>query len=219
MRNLFSPLFLFLMLCNKNDSSTSEIHTNAMKTADFSYHLPEHLIAQRPLAQRDASRLLVLGRENGRLSHHHFTDLLDYLNPGDILVLNDSRVIPARLYGRKASGGKVELLLLGDLGEGRWKALVGGKKMGVGAEILLERADGTNAVVIGRVTAVLEGPSAKSNSAAPSAPTTSTTWVIPRCPPTSTNRSPTPNATRPSTPGRPVPAPRPRPVCTSPAIC
>lgn len=129
-----------------------------MKTADFFYYLPEDLIAQRPLSQRDASRLLLLGRENGRLAHHHFTDLLDYLNPGDILVLNDSRVIPARLFGRKASGGKVEILLLDDLGEGRWKALIGGKKMVVGAKILLERADGTDAGVIATVTAVLDGP-------------------------------------------------------------
>jgi S-adenosylmethionine:tRNA ribosyltransferase-isomerase len=82
-----------------------------MKTHEFDYDLPVELIAQRPLTQRDASRLLVYQRDNHRIGHKQFTDLLDYLQPGDVLVVNDSRVIPARLYGRKPTGAKVEILL------------------------------------------------------------------------------------------------------------
>lgn len=103
-----------------------------MKTNDFNYHLPLELIAQRPLPQRDASRLMVLHRGNGRLEHRRFTDLLDYLRPGDILVGNNSRVIPARLFGQKPTGGKVEILLLENLDPTRWQALVGGKKLQIG---------------------------------------------------------------------------------------
>jgi S-adenosylmethionine:tRNA ribosyltransferase-isomerase len=129
-----------------------------MRTEDFNYHLPQELIAQRPLSQRDASRLLVLERENGRLSHQHFTDILDYLQPGDILVANNSRVIPARLYGQKPTGGKVEILLLEQLDDLRWKALVGGKKLILGAEILLHDADGNLTDLKATVTDVLDGP-------------------------------------------------------------
>jgi len=129
-----------------------------MNTTDFSYNLPQELIAQRPLAQRDASRLLVLERENGRIAHRHFTDLLNYLRPGDILVVNNSRVIPARLFGQKPTGGKVEILLLEPVDEQRWKALVGGKKLDVGVEILLDTADGRAAGITATVTAVLDGP-------------------------------------------------------------
>lgn len=125
-----------------------------MKTSDFDYTLPQELIAQRPLTPRDASRLLVLERENGRIDHKQFTDILDYFNPGDILVVNNSRVIPGRLYGRKPTGGKVEILLLEQLDETRWKALVGGKKLDEGSEILLDDGEG----LVGTVTAVLDGP-------------------------------------------------------------
>ncbi len=125
-----------------------------MKTIDFNYTLPQELIAQRPLLQRDASRLLVMGREDGRIEHKQFSDILDYFNPGDILVVNNSRVIPARLYGRKPTGGKVEILLLEQLDETRWKALVGGKKMGEGTAVSLDGDDG----LTGTVTAVLDGP-------------------------------------------------------------
>ncbi|MCA9932802.1 MAG: tRNA preQ1(34) S-adenosylmethionine ribosyltransferase-isomerase QueA [Ardenticatenaceae bacterium] len=125
-----------------------------MKTADFNYTLPQELIAQRPLANRDDSRLLVLHKGDGRLEHRHFTDIVDYLNPGDILVVNDTRVIPARLYGRKPSGGKAEILLLEQLDDTRWKALVGGKKLDEGAAILLDEGEGLQ----GTVTAVLDGP-------------------------------------------------------------
>lgn len=114
-----------------------------MKTADFDYQLPEELIAQSPLKQRDASRLLVLHRQTGLIEHRRFTDLPEYLDRGDILAANNSRVFPARLYGPKLSGGRVELLLLERLDERRWKALVGGRKMIVGTEIKLERFDGS----------------------------------------------------------------------------
>lgn len=129
-----------------------------MKTNDFNYNLPLELIAQRPLPQRDASRLMVLHRADGRLEHRRFTDLLDYLRPGDILVGNNSRVIPARLFGQKPTGGKVEILLLENLDPTRWKALVGGKKLQLGAEILLENKDGQLTDVTAAVTAVLDGP-------------------------------------------------------------
>ena len=83
-----------------------------MKTSDFYYDLPEELIAQTPLERRDGSRLMVLDRETGALEHRHFFDLPDYLRPGDCLVLNDSRVLPARLLGHRVpSGGAVEVLL------------------------------------------------------------------------------------------------------------
>ena len=82
-----------------------------MRRSDFDYHLPQHLIAQRPLPERGASRLLVLDGNSGALSDHHFIDIGDYLNAGDVLVFNDTKVIPARLFGQKASGGKVEILV------------------------------------------------------------------------------------------------------------
>lgn len=129
-----------------------------MKTNEFNYNLPLELIAQRPLPQRDASRLMVLHRADGRLEHRRFTDLLDYLRPGDILVGNNSRVIPARLFGQKPTGGKVEILLLENLDPTRWKALVGGKKLQIGTEILLENKDGLLTDVTAAVTAVLDGP-------------------------------------------------------------
>ena len=83
----------------------------SMKRSDFNYVLPPELIAQHPLPERSASRLLVLDGSTGAVSHHHFRELLDFLLPGDLLVFNDTRVIPARLWGRKATGGNVELLL------------------------------------------------------------------------------------------------------------
>lgn len=102
-----------------------------MKVSDFDYELPEHLIAQTPLLDRTASRLLVLHRRDGRIAHRTFPDLADYLQPGDTLVLNDSRVLPARLFGIKAdTGAKAELLLLKQLEGDRWEALVRpGKKI------------------------------------------------------------------------------------------
>ncbi len=94
-----------------------------MKTHDFWYDLPEELIAQTPLERRDGSRLLVLNRVTGAMEHRHFFDIADYLQPGDCLVMNDSRVLPARLLGHRPTGGAVEVLLLRDLGEGLWECL------------------------------------------------------------------------------------------------
>jgi S-adenosylmethionine:tRNA ribosyltransferase-isomerase len=129
-----------------------------MKTSDFDYHLPPALIAQRPLSQRDASRLLVLHRQSGHLEHRQFSQLGDYLRPGDILVANDSRVIPARLYGRKASGGKVEILLLEQKNEREWRALVGGRRLRQGSQIPLYDKDGGESELTATITAVLSGP-------------------------------------------------------------
>ena len=108
-----------------------------MKTHDFWYDLPEELIAQTPLQQRDTSRLLVLDRVSGSVSHKHFYDIIDYLNPGDTLVMNDSRVLPARLMGHRPTGGAVEILLLRDLGNKQWECLCKpGKKMQVGSRVV-----------------------------------------------------------------------------------
>jgi S-adenosylmethionine:tRNA ribosyltransferase-isomerase len=129
-----------------------------MHTKEFNYTLPPELIAQRPLFPRDASRLLVLERKNGRLSHQHFTAILDYFRPGDILVANNSRVIPARLYGQKLTGGKVEILLLEQRDELRWKALIGGKKMILGTEIWFYDGEDNSTDLKATVTDVFDGP-------------------------------------------------------------
>lgn len=108
-----------------------------MKTSDFWYDLPEELIAQTPLQQRDSSRLLVLNREDGQIAHKHFFDIIDYLQPGDCLVMNDSRVLPARLLGHRPTGGAVELLLLRDLGNKCWECLAKpGRKLQAGQEVI-----------------------------------------------------------------------------------
>ncbi len=108
-----------------------------MKTHDFWYDLPEELIAQTPLQQRDSSRLLALNRTTGDTAHKHFFDIIDYLNPGDCLVMNDSRVLPARLLGHRPTGGAVEVLLLRDLGDKKWECLCKpGRKMQVGNEVI-----------------------------------------------------------------------------------
>ena len=108
-----------------------------MKTHDFFYELPEELIAQTPLEQRDASRLMVLDRRSGGVTHRHFYDVIDYLQPGDCLVMNDSRVLPARLLGHRPTGGAVEVLLLRDLGDKKWECLCKpGRKMQAGSEVI-----------------------------------------------------------------------------------
>ena len=107
-----------------------------MKKSDFYFDLPEELIAQTPIPERDHSRLLVMSKETGEIEHKHFFDLPDYLREGDCLVLNDSRVLPARLLGCRGSGGGVELVLLRDLGEGRWECLSRpGRKTKPGTEL------------------------------------------------------------------------------------
>ena len=108
-----------------------------MNKSDFWFDLPEELIAQTPLEKRDESRLLHLDRQTGKIEHRHFYNLPEYLHPGDCLVMNDSRVLPARLIGRRESGGSIELLLLRDLGGNRWECLSRpGRKTRPGQEIL-----------------------------------------------------------------------------------
>ena len=108
-----------------------------MKTSDFYYELPQELIAKTPLERRDASRLLCLNRATGEWEHRHFTDIVDFLQEGDTLVLNNSRVLPARLLGSRPSGGAVEVLLLRDRGEGVWECLTRpGRKTQPGQELI-----------------------------------------------------------------------------------
>ena len=119
-----------------------------MKTHDFWYDLPEELIAQTPLEKRDTSRLLVLDRSSGQTQHKHFFDIIDYLNPGDCLVMNDSRVLPARLLGHRPTGGAVEILLLRDLGNKQWECLCKpGRKMQVGNQVIFGDGELTATVV------------------------------------------------------------------------
>ncbi len=118
-----------------------------MRTQDFWYDLPEELIAQTPLQQRDASRLLVLDRETGETQHRHFYDIVDFLQPGDCLVMNNSRVLPARLLGHRPTGGAVEVLLLRDLGDKKWECLCKpGRKMQVGNEVVFGNGELTAVV-------------------------------------------------------------------------
>ena len=124
-----------------------------MKTSDFMYDLPQRLIAQTPLERRDGSRLLVLDKITGQTEHRHFYDLPEYLRPGDCMVLNDSRVIPARLIGARPTGGAIEVMLLKDLGDKRWECLVRpGKKMRPGHQVVF--GDGE---LTGEVESVSEG--------------------------------------------------------------
>jgi len=125
-----------------------------IKTSDFYYDLPPELIAQTPLQQRDASRLLTLNKETGQTEHHHFYELPKYLRPGDCLVLNNSRVLPARLIGkREPGGGACEVMLLIDRGDKVWECLVRpGKKLRPGTR--LSFGDGK---LTAEVTEVLEG--------------------------------------------------------------
>jgi S-adenosylmethionine:tRNA ribosyltransferase-isomerase len=119
-----------------------------LKTSDFYYDLPEELIAQTPLEKRDTSRLLALNRVTGEISHEHFYDILDHLNPGDCLVMNDSRVLPARLLGHRPTGGAVEVLLLRDLGDKKWECLCKpGRKMQVGHQVIFGDGELTATVV------------------------------------------------------------------------
>lgn len=108
-----------------------------MKLSDFMYDLPESRIAQTPVEPRDHSRLMVLNRQTHAIEHRHFYDIIDYLNPGDALVINETRVIPARLYGERPSGGACEVLLLKQVGPKTWETLVRpGKKLKPGAEVI-----------------------------------------------------------------------------------
>ena len=122
-----------------------------MKTTDFYFDLPEELIAQTPLERRDGSRLLTLNKETGETQHKHFYDLPAMLRPGDCLVLNNSRVLPARLLGRRSGGGACEILLLIDRGEKVWECLVRpGKKLRTGARVTFGDGELT-AEIVGEV--------------------------------------------------------------------
>lgn len=118
---------------------------HTMRTSDFDYHLPPERIAQHPVEPRHNSRLLVFNRQTGHMHHRIFYNLPEYLNPGDVLVINQTKVIPARVFGIKPSGGKVEILLLRRESERVWEALVGGKKVREGTVIQL--VDGPRAIV------------------------------------------------------------------------
>jgi S-adenosylmethionine:tRNA ribosyltransferase-isomerase len=124
-----------------------------MKTSDFDYQLPPELIAQSPVEPRDHSRLMVLDRHLGSTEHRRFFEIADYLHPGDVLLFNDSRVMPARLEGRKATGGGVELLLLRRLDNALWEALVRpGKRVNIGTRLELTGGAGK-----AKVTAEITG--------------------------------------------------------------
>lgn len=108
-----------------------------MKLSDFVYDLPEDRIAQTPIEPRDHSRLMVVHRADHSLEHRHFYDIIDYLNPGDVLVVNETRVIPARLIGERPTGGACEILLLKQLAPKKWETLVRpGKKLKPGAQVI-----------------------------------------------------------------------------------
>ncbi len=119
-----------------------------MRIEEFDYPLPEELIAQEPVEPRDASRLMVLHRDTRNIEHHYFYELPSFLRPGDVLVMNDSRVIPARLVGCKPTGGRAEILLLKRLGEKQWEAVVSpGRRLKSGSMVLLNQ--GTVSIEVG----------------------------------------------------------------------
>ena len=108
-----------------------------MKVSEFNYQLPEELIAQTPLEKRDESRLMILDRSNETIEHHIFRDIIDYLEPGDCLVRNNTKVIPARIYGKKETGAKVEFLLLNNIESDIWETIVRpGNKLHVGTKVI-----------------------------------------------------------------------------------
>jgi S-adenosylmethionine:tRNA ribosyltransferase-isomerase len=129
-----------------------------LRTTDFDYDLPEKYIAQAPLEQRDRSRLLILDRRTGDIKHAIFRVISNYLRRGDILVLNETRVIPARLFARKvSSGGKVEILLLGKRNDHTWETLVGGKGLTVGKQLRVESNDAEDKRLLGEIIEDLGG--------------------------------------------------------------
>ena len=123
-----------------------------MKTSDFYYDLPEELIAQTPVEPRDSSRLLIMDKETGELQHKHFYDIIDFLNEGDCLILNDSRVLPARIYGvKEETGANVEFLLLKHIENKRWECLAKpGKKAKIGTKFIF--GDGLMTCTVADVT-------------------------------------------------------------------
>ena len=129
-----------------------------MRTSDFDYELPLSYIAQTPLEQRDQSRLLVLDRQSGEIQHSVFSNIGTYLQEGDILVVNETRVIPARLFARKLpSGGRVEILLLQKRGVRTWEAIVGGKGLTEGKQLQVEAIKPGDRAPLAEVETVLDG--------------------------------------------------------------
>ena len=129
-----------------------------MLTSDFDYDLPARFIAQSPLEQRDRSRLLILDQQTGETQHAIFKDIGNFLKRGDILVLNETRVIPARLFARKLpSGGRVEILLLRKRDDQTWEALVGGKGLSVGKRFQIESSQPGEKTPTGEILAMLDG--------------------------------------------------------------
>jgi len=124
-----------------------------LKTSDFDYDLPSQFIAQKPVVPRDASKMMVIFRKSGNIEHAHFRDLGEYLNRGDLLVLNETRVILGRLYARKIpTGGKVEILLLHPHNKLTWEVIVGGSRLDIGRRVRIE--GGPEAEIVG----AMEGP-------------------------------------------------------------
>ena len=129
-----------------------------MNVSEFNYNLPEELIAQIPIKNRDQSRLMILDRENETIEHKIFKDIIDYLKPGDVLVRNNTKVIPARIYGKKETGANVEFLLLNNIEGDIWESIVRpGNKLHVGTKVIF--GDG---LLKAEVLEVLEGRNKKS---------------------------------------------------------
>ena len=128
-----------------------------MKVSEFNYNLPEELIAQVPIKKRDESRLMVLDRNNKQIEHKVFKDILDYLKPGDCLVRNNTKVIPARIYGKKETGANVEFLLLNNIEGDIWESIVRpGNKLHVGTKVIFG-----NGILKAEILDVLEGGTRK----------------------------------------------------------
>ncbi len=150
-----------MRLITSTDACTSD-ETQAIEQptyipiADYDYELPSELIAQTPIEPRDHARMMVLHRDSGEIEHKHVYNIVDYLQSGDLLVLNDTRVIPARLFGRKETGGQVEVFLLKEVEERQWEALVKGKNLTAGKKIFISKAHGPE--VIATIEQALEGP-------------------------------------------------------------
>lgn len=124
-----------------------------MKVTDFDYYLPEELIAQHPVEPRDASRLLILHRDNGLIEHKIFHDLVDYLEPGDVLVINETKVMPARIFAKKESGANIEVVLLKQVDAAHWEVLVRpGRRVPLGTRLIFSPGE-LEAVAIGNTEA------------------------------------------------------------------
>ncbi|MCI8759847.1 MAG: tRNA preQ1(34) S-adenosylmethionine ribosyltransferase-isomerase QueA [Clostridia bacterium] len=128
-----------------------------MKVSEFNYELPEELIAQTPIEKRDTSRLMVLNKQKQNIEHKIFKDIIDYLEPGDVLVRNNTKVIPARIYGKKETGANVEFLLLNNIEGDNWECIVRpGNKLHVGTKVIFEQG-----ILKAQVLEIMEGGTRK----------------------------------------------------------